>query len=184
MHYVRNILFLFFCLLILSGCTSEPVASEKPPAEKSDYKSLYIVQHPSEEAILIDGTFFIIDSDTEFSQSSGLPVERHELKPGDLVSLTAHRETVDDIPGKGILLSLVRHDDERSQHISKAIAHVLENQEIGDIIAPKIRAVSRHSVTLQFYDWEKTHKYECIVNMGSLAFQVKELSYSPPAENP
>jgi hypothetical protein len=170
---------------MLAGCSAEPVASESATPPALDYSALHIVQHPAKQAILIEGTYFEVVPTTEFTQSSGTPLQQQQLEPGDLVSLTAHRETTDILPGKGTLISLVRYDDERSQHISKAIAYALENQDTGgDIIAPSIKAVSSHSVTFQFYDWGKTRKFEGIVNIGSLAFQIKELSYAPKEKNP
>ncbi|UJF26418.1 hypothetical protein [Planococcus sp. 107-1] len=185
---MRNLglaLLLFGCFLLVSGCSAEPVASESITPPKLDYSTLHIVQHPAEQAILIEGTYFEVVPTSRFTQTSGAPLDQQQLKPGDLVALTAHRETADILPGKGTLISLVRYDDERSQSISKAIAHVIENQDTGgDIIAPSIKAVSSHSVTFQFYDWGKTRKFEGIVNIGSLAFQIKELSYAPKNENP
>lgn len=185
MRYSGLAILFFICFLMLAGCSAEPAASEAIAPPKLDYANLHIVQHPAEQAILIGGTYFEVGSAAKFSQASGAPLAQHQLKPGDLVSLTAHRETTDVLPGKGTLISLVRYDDERSESISKAIAHLIENQDTGgDIIAPSIKAVSSHSVTIQFYDWGKTRKFEGLINIGSLAFQIKELSYAPQNENP
>ncbi|MCJ1908019.1 hypothetical protein [Planococcus ruber] len=173
------------CFFMLAGCSAEPVASKSIAPPKLDYSTLHIVQHPAEQAILIEGTYFEVAPTSQFTQTSGAPLEQRQLKTGDLVALTAHREATDTFPGKGTLISLVRYDDERSQSISQAIAHVIENQDTGvDIIAPSIKAVSSHSVTFQFYDWGKTRKFEGIVNIGSLAFQIKELPYASQNENP
>lgn len=180
------VLFVLFFTMALGGCAPQPVSSESIPPSKAvnlkiplvDYSSVRVVQLASEQAILIDGTYYEVTAASSFTTVSGAPLEPKELQPGDLVFLTASKTTTGQLPEKGVLLSLVKHEDEASQQISTAIAQVLENQETGDIIAPEIKSVSSHLVTLQFRDWANEHKYECIVNLNSLAFHVKEISGS------
>ncbi|WKA50452.1 hypothetical protein QWY22_16340 [Planococcus liqunii] len=180
------VLFVLFFTMALGGCAPQPVSSESIPPSKAvnlkiplvDYSSVRVVQLASDQAILIDGTYYEVTAASSFTTVSGAPLEPKELQPGDLVFLTASKTTTGQLPEKGVLLSLVKHEDEASQQISTAIAQVLENQETGDIIAPEIKSVSSHLVTLQFRDWANEHKYECIVNLNSLAFHVKEISGS------
>jgi len=177
---------LILCLsAVFSGCSLLPVSSEgpSPPITKADrqavdYRSVHIIQSASEKNVLIDGTYYEITPTSTFKNASGATLQPEELNLGDLVYLTASKKTTSQIPGKGTLLSLTRHEDDRSNSISKAVGHVLENQEAGDIIAPEIRSVSSHLVTLQFRDLANERKYECIVNIKSLEFHVKEIPNS------
>ncbi|KOF12187.1 hypothetical protein AC739_01365 [Planococcus glaciei] len=180
------VLFVLFFTMALGGCAPQPVSSESAPPPKAvhlktslvDYNSVHVVQLASDEALLIDGTYYEVTAASTFTTVSGDPLQPEDLQPGDLVFLTASKTTTGQLPEKGVLLSLVKHEDEVSQQISIAIAHMLENQETGDIIAPEIKSVNSHLVTLQFRDWASEHKYECIVNLKSLAFHVKEISGS------
>ena len=184
MGKMAAILFILLIFMSIGGCSPQPVSSEGSVSPKAaspkiplvDYQSVRIIQLVSNQEILIGGTYYTITSASTFADVSGAAIQPEDLKPGDLVFLTATKKTTGQLPGKGILLSLTKHQDETSQLISKAIAHVLENQKTGDIIAPEIKSVSSHLVTLQFKDWANEHKYECIVNLKSLAFHVKKIS--------
>jgi hypothetical protein len=176
------VLFILFFMLALSGCSLRPASSESPAPPKAsvkaqavDYSSVRLIQLASDKAVLIDGTSYEITPASTFTSASGTLLEPEELNPGDLVFLTASKKTTGPSPGKGILLSLTKQDDKMSRTISKAVGHVLENQTVGDIIAPEVKSVSSHLVTLQFKDLANTHKYECIVNINSLKFHVREI---------
>lgn len=180
------VLFILFLSSLLGGCSPQPVSSESRTPQKAsseqslpvDYNSVRIVQHASDKAILIDGTYYEITPSSTFTAASGTTLQLEDLNPGDLVFLTASKKTTGPLPKKGVLLSLTKQEDEMSSLISKAIAHVLANQETGDIIAPEIKSISSHLVTLQFKDWANKRKYECIVNLKTLAFHIKEISYA------
>ncbi|MCP2033841.1 PBP1b-binding outer membrane lipoprotein LpoB [Planomicrobium sp. HSC-17F08] len=186
MGKLAMVLFVLFFTMALGGCAPQPVSSESIPPSKAvnlktppvDYSSVRVVQLASDQAILIDGTYYEVTAASTFTTVSGASLQPKELRPGDLVFLTASKTATGQLPEKGVLLSLVKHEDETSQRISTAIAQVLENQETGDIIAPEIKSVSSHLVTLQFRDWANEYKYECIVNLKSLAFHVKEITGS------
>lgn len=183
----KGVLFTFLLSMFLSGCSLHLSSSEISAPSKAanadvqgvDYNSARIIQLASSKAILVDGTYYELTQKSLLTNATGSALQPEELNPGDLVFLTASKERNGQFPGKGLLLSLLRHEDEKSKTISKAIAHVLENQKIGDIIAPEIKSISSYLVTLQFKDRANEHKYECIVNMKSLEFHIREISNFP-----
>ncbi|MDN7244923.1 hypothetical protein [Planococcus shenhongbingii] len=188
-------IFLFICLasLMLGSCSSHPVSSKSqtPPQSDTikntampDYSSVAVIHQPTATSLLIGDTYYEITSASELANSKGSNLHPEDLHSGDLVSLTASKQTTGHFPQKGILLSLMRHEDEKSLLISQAIHHVLLNQEIGDIMALEIKSVSAQLITLQFRDLADKRKFECIVNIKSMDFQVKEIPYLTSKQNP
>lgn len=169
----------------LGGCGTDAVLSENHAAEQPDYNKIEIVQHPSTHTVLINGTHYEVTEESHLFAVSEKEIKPEKLKAGDLVELTHSPQHVENSSkDQEAIVSLKLYDDEKSRSISRAVAHVMENQEVGVISSPEIKAVSQQLVTLQFKDIKNGHKFECIVNTDSLHFHVKQVNQPHSKKQP
>lgn len=168
------ILAFLFASLLLGACTAEPVASEEPSFERVSYDYASIIQQQTDDSILADGIYYGVTSESDLSLTSGISIELDDLKPGDLVYISpASQFSASGSNHK--VKSITVLDDDTSRRISLAITHLMENQEIGEIISPEIKSVNHQLVTIQFKESLSGQMYESIVNLNTLSFHIQPI---------
>ncbi|RNF40160.1 hypothetical protein [Planococcus salinus] len=184
---MRNLLIGLLAIIVaaLGGCGADEVLSESNAADQPDYNEVEVVQFPSTHTVLINDIHYEVTEKSHLFTVSEEEIEPETLKAGDLVELTHSPQPIDhSSTDQETILSLKLYDDEKSRSISKAIAHVMENQEIGVISSPQIKSVSQQLVTLQFNDIKNRQKFECIVNTQSLQFHIKKVNQAYTKKQP
>ena len=151
---------------------AEPVASEEASFEKVSYEYASIIQQLTNDSVLADGIYYGVTSESVLSLTSGIPMERDGLKPGDLVFISPASQFTDS-GSNHIVKSITVLDDDTSRKISRAVAHLMEKQEIGEIISPEIKSVNHQLVTVQFKECDSGQLYESIVNLNTFSFHIQ-----------
>lgn len=166
--------FLTVILLVLGACSAEPAASEEPPAERIAYDQASIIQVLTDDLIVADGTYHFVTSDSDLSLSSGSSIEMEDIKTGDLAFIYSTNLNDEGEPNHS-LVSMTVLDDDLSNKISRAVVHLMDNQEIGEIISPEIKSVNHQLVTVQFKDSRTGQLYESIINLDTFSFHIQPI---------
>lgn len=163
----RGTILLFFAGLF--GCSGDVASSSPPPSPAAmAYHDLSIIQRASDSAVLVDGRMLGLTDLSSLSSISGAPQQAGKLEQGMLVDVKADEE-------EQCIESLVVYDDQKSQDISRAVSHVLDQQKISTELSPTIVSVAHQLVTLRLEDHATGLTYECIVHLKSMDYRIKQI---------
>ncbi|HSI67716.1 MAG TPA: hypothetical protein VK947_09890 [Planococcus sp. (in: firmicutes)] len=171
----RNICLAFLTIsLLLGACTAEPANSEEATFERVSYEDASIIQHLTIDSVMADGIYYGVIPESVFSLTSGFPIERDDLKPGDLVFISPASQFSPSGSNHNAK-SITVLDDDKSRKISRAITHLMDHQEVGEIISPEIKSVNHQLVTVQFKECDTGQLYESIINVNTFSFHIQPI---------